>query len=88
MLFKIVGLGLEVKLGIFGKDVISDSNRISAEIIRSIGANARLYYKDKLITDFMKKTAFGVKPVDKVLLLISAHSFSHYLILSFFHFLS
>ena len=54
-----------IELRISGYDVLDGLNKVSAEILKSGGAEMELYYKDKLITNFKSKGWFK-KPIDKV----------------------
>jgi len=54
-----------VNLLIRGKDVLNDTNRVSAEILKSGGASMKLYWNDGIITDFREKGWFR-KPINKV----------------------
>ena len=54
-----------VNLLIRGKDVLNGTNHISAEILKSGGAEMKLYWRDMMITDFKPKRWFA-PPRDKV----------------------
>ena len=57
----------EVNLFIAGKGVLDRNNyRINAEILKAGGATMKLYFKNKLITDFTQKSWFRLVPKDKV----------------------
>ncbi len=57
----------EVNLFVTGKGVLDDNNyRINAEILKTGGATMKLYFKNKLMTDFTQKSWFGSVPKDKV----------------------
>lgn len=62
-----VGFDTEVivNLLIIGIDVLDDVDKVSAEILKCGGAEMKLFYKDKLITNFKSKGWFS-KPLDKV----------------------
>ena len=46
---------VQLNLRINGKDVLGDSDKVSAEIIKCGGANMQVYFKGKLITNFKDK---------------------------------
>ena len=57
----------EVNLFITGKGVLdSGEYQIGAEILKAGGATMKLYYKDKLVTDFTERNWFGLTPKDKI----------------------
>ena len=57
----------EVNLFIQGKGVLDKSNyKISAEILKTGGADMKLYFNNKLVTDFKEKTWFSSITKDKV----------------------
>lgn len=57
----------EVNLLIQGKGVLDKTNyRIGAEIVKTGGATMKLYFRDKLVTDFTHKIWYGSSPKDKV----------------------
>jgi len=45
---------IDIRLFIFGKDVLSGQNKVSAEIHKLAGAKIILFYNGKLVTDFTK----------------------------------
>ena len=47
---------VQINLRIDGKDVLGNSDRVKAEIIKCGGAKMRVYYNDQLVTDFTDKT--------------------------------
>lgn len=57
----------EVNLFIQGKGVMDKNNyKISAEILKTGGANMKLYFKNKLVTDFKEKAWFSSIAKDKI----------------------
>lgn len=55
-----------IVLMIQGKNVLSSSQKVSAEIYKFGGANMKVEYNGTLITDFTKQEYWWKKPVDKV----------------------
>jgi len=57
----------EIVLWIYGKSVADTTQKkVSAEIFKTGGAKMKLFYKDKLVTDFTKRTLFTTRNLDKV----------------------
>ena len=54
-----------VNLLIRSKDVLNDTNKVSAEILKAGGASMKLYWRDTLVTDFRNNGWFR-NPLDKV----------------------
>ena len=57
---------VEINLFIRGKDVLSHTRHVSAEILKAGGASMQVYHKSRLITDFMESDWWGKKKQDKV----------------------
>jgi|SRR3989344_577637 len=56
---------IDIRLFIVGRNVLSESTKVSAEIHKLAGAPIKLYYKNKLVTDFTKSGWIKTQ-VDKV----------------------
>ncbi len=56
---------IDIRLFIREKDVLSGSTKVSAEIHKLAGAPIKLFYKNKMVTDFMSE-GWIKSPVDKV----------------------
>ena len=57
---------VEINLFISGKDVLSGKDKISAEILKCGSASMVLTFRDKIVTDFKKRSWYGTKQLDKV----------------------
>ena len=57
---------VEINLFIMGKDVLSKSKKVSAEILKTGGAKMSLMWNKKLVTNFEKQEWFYTIAVDKV----------------------
>jgi len=55
-----------INLFIRGKDVISGANKVSAEILKCGEADMKLYWNDKIITDFTEKKYWYSIHKDKI----------------------
>lgn len=53
-------------LGIYGKDVTSGKNKVSAEILKPSGAPVTLYFSGKFVTNFSKSSAHAKKLSNKI----------------------
>lgn len=55
-----------INLFITGKDVLSNKNKVYAEVLKAGGADMMLLWHSKFITNFQEKTFWGHNKLDKV----------------------